>query len=70
MDNDRIEVELTAKRQPGALLERLTSIKQQAAALVGAGVPPTVRALLEQACKTSDYSRYALIVRSSDEVGT
>ena len=70
MDNDRIEAELTAKRQPGALLERLTCIKQQAAALVGAGVPSTVRALLEHASKTSDYSRYALIVRSGDELGT
>src|SRR6185437_10615692 len=69
MDNDQIKAELAAKRRPGALLERLSGIKQQAAALIGAGIPPTVRALLAQACNASEYSRYALIARSRAELG-
>lgn len=64
-----MKADLAAKRRPGALLERLSGIKQQAAALIGAGIPPTVRALLAQACNASGYSRYALIARSRAELG-
>ena len=52
MDNDRIEAELAAKRQPGALHARLTGFAQRAAANVGAGIPSTMRAVLEKACET------------------
>jgi len=69
MDNEQIQAELAAKRQPGSLLARVTGIKQQAAALVGAGVPPTVRAMLEQALQASEYSRHAVIARNRAELG-
>ena len=70
MDNDQIKAAVAAKRQPGALQARLTGIKQQAATLLGAGVPPTVRAILEEAAETSEYSRYAVIARNRAELGT
>lgn len=69
MDNDQIKAALAAKRHPGALLARLTGIKQQAATLLGAGVPSTVRAVLEQAFQTSEYSRSAVIARNRAELG-
>lgn len=69
MDNEQIKAELAAKRQPGALLARVNGLAQQAAALVGAGVPSTVRAVLEQAHKTSEYSRHAVIARNRAELG-
>ena len=69
MDSEQIKADLAAKRQPGALLARVTGLTQQAAALVGAGVPSTVRAVLEQAYTTSEYSRYAVIARGRGELG-
>ena len=69
MDDDRIEAELAAKRQPGALHARLTGFAQRAAANVGAGIPSTMRAVLEKACETPQFSRHAVIARHRAELG-
>jgi hypothetical protein len=70
MDDDRVKAELTARREQGAVLRRLRSLRETASRLVGGGVPAPIRRVLEETYEAPAHSRYAVLARERRELGT
>jgi Family of unknown function (DUF5724)/Domain of unknown function (DUF4132) len=68
-DQERVQAELAAKRDAGAVVRRLGGLKQMASLLTGGGVPRPVRAIVEEAFAASAYSRPQLVAQRRGEIG-
>ena len=69
MDNDRLKAELAAKRDAGAVMRRLRSLRETASRLTGGGVPAPLRRILEQAYEAPVHSRLGVVAREQRELG-
>ena len=69
MDNDRLKAELAAKRDAGAVMRRLRSLREAASRLTGGGVPAPLRRILEQAYEAPVHSRLGVVAREQRELG-
>jgi hypothetical protein len=69
MDHDPIKAELDARRRPGAVVERLSGVRQLASLLTGRGaIPPTVRAVIQDAFSAQAHARPSVILNRGDEL--
>ena len=64
-----MQAELAARRQDGAVLERLGGLEQHASSLVGRGVPRPVRALLEEAFAVPPHMRPFVVSKHRAVIG-
>ena len=69
MKHDEVEAALAAKRDEGSVVRRLGGLKSMASALVGRGLPPTIRTLVTEAFTGPVYSRSTLVAKKRGEVG-
>lgn len=69
MEQDPVKAELDARRRPGAVVQRLSSLGQLAARFAGRGMPPSVRAVVQGAFATQGHLRPSVIQKERDELG-
>ena len=68
MDAERLKAELESKRDEGAVLRRLRSLRQMASRLTGGGVPGPLRKILEEAFAEPGYARQSILVGRLDRL--
>ena len=64
-----MKAELDAKRDAGAVMRRLRSLRETASRLTGGGVPAPLRRILEEAYEEPARSRWGVVLRERLELG-
>jgi hypothetical protein len=69
MEQKRIESELAARRKAGSVVKRLGGLKGVTAILTGRGVPPELRALVEEGFTNNAIARFSLVHQRRGAIG-
>jgi hypothetical protein len=68
MDADEVKAALDAKRDSGSVVRRLGSLKQMTSTIAGRGLPPSIRAFVNDAFAASAYTRSTMVSQKRGEI--